>query len=90
MGLRGGPSSRVSSKVSSAPLDFSLRSSQAVGPDYLKGKIKVDEYVTHQRTLATINDGFHDMHVSIDRYRVADCQLTSWLYPGWGLHSLRC
>jgi len=30
--------------------------------DYLNGKIKVDEYVTHQRTLSTINDGFHDMH----------------------------
>lgn len=29
---------------------------------YLAGKLKVDEYVTHHRTLATINDGFHDMH----------------------------
>jgi len=30
--------------------------------DYLQGKIKVDEYVTHSRTLAEINEGFHDMH----------------------------
>ena len=32
--------------------------------DYLQGKVKVDEYVTHHRTLAEINAGFHDMHVS--------------------------
>lgn len=32
--------------------------------DYLEGKVKVDEYVTHHRTLAEINAGFHDMHVS--------------------------
>jgi len=30
--------------------------------DYLQGKMKVDEYVTHQRTLQDINEGFHDMH----------------------------
>lgn len=30
--------------------------------DYLEGKMKVDEYVTHQRTLRDINEGFHDMH----------------------------
>jgi len=30
--------------------------------DYLQGKIKVDEYVTHSRTLADINKGFDDMH----------------------------
>ncbi|KAH9482441.1 formate dehydrogenase (NAD+) [Psilocybe cubensis] len=30
--------------------------------DYLKGTIKIDEYVTHHRNLAEINDGFHDMH----------------------------
>ncbi|KZV90513.1 class III ADH enzyme [Exidia glandulosa HHB12029] len=30
--------------------------------DYLAGKMKIDEYVTHHRTLAEINDGFHDMH----------------------------
>jgi len=39
----------------------------------LNGKIKVDEYVTHQRTLSTINDGFHDMHVSINPYRISTC-----------------
>jgi S-(hydroxymethyl)glutathione dehydrogenase/alcohol dehydrogenase len=32
--------------------------------DYLKGTMKVDEYVTHHRTLKDINDGFGDMHVS--------------------------
>lgn len=30
--------------------------------DYLAGKVKVDEYVTHHRTLAEINEGFGDMH----------------------------
>jgi Zn-dependent alcohol dehydrogenase len=33
--------------------------------DYLAGKMKVDEYVTHSRTLGDINEGFHDMHVSV-------------------------
>lgn len=32
--------------------------------DYLKGAVKVDEYITHHRTLGDINEGFHDMHVS--------------------------
>jgi hypothetical protein len=35
--------------------------------DYLEGKMKVDEYVTHRRTLGEINDGFHDMHVCLLR-----------------------
>ncbi|KAF9509469.1 hypothetical protein BS47DRAFT_1377583 [Hydnum rufescens UP504] len=30
--------------------------------DYLVGKMKVDEYVTHNRTLGDINEGFNDMH----------------------------
>jgi len=30
--------------------------------DYLKGTMKIDEYVTHHRHLAGINEGFHDMH----------------------------
>jgi S-(hydroxymethyl)glutathione dehydrogenase/alcohol dehydrogenase len=30
--------------------------------DYLAGKMKVDEYVTHQRKLADIAKGFDDMH----------------------------
>ncbi|KAG6848353.1 formate dehydrogenase (NAD+) [Arthromyces matolae] len=30
--------------------------------DYLNGKVKIDEYVTHHRQLAEINEGFHDMH----------------------------
>ncbi|THH11282.1 hypothetical protein EW145_g766 [Phellinidium pouzarii] len=32
--------------------------------DYLAGKVKVDEYVTHTRKFDEINGGFHDMHVS--------------------------
>lgn len=31
--------------------------------DYLKGTLKIDEYVTHQRKFEEINEGFHDMHV---------------------------
>jgi S-(hydroxymethyl)glutathione dehydrogenase/alcohol dehydrogenase len=30
--------------------------------DYLGKKVKIDEYVTHHRTLAEINKGFDDMH----------------------------
>ncbi|KAF8974672.1 class III ADH enzyme [Flammula alnicola] len=30
--------------------------------DYLHKKVKIDEYVTHHRKLAEINEGFHDMH----------------------------
>ncbi|OBZ76442.1 S-(hydroxymethyl)glutathione dehydrogenase [Grifola frondosa] len=30
--------------------------------DYLQGKVKVDEYVTHHRKLEDINEGFNDMH----------------------------
>jgi len=30
--------------------------------DYMQGKLKVDEYVTHHRTLEDIDQGFHDMH----------------------------
>ena len=33
-------------------------------PDYLQGKMKVDEYVTHEGyTVERINDAFNDMHV---------------------------
>lgn len=32
--------------------------------DYLKGNVKVDEYVTHDYKLAGINDGFDAMHVN--------------------------
>lgn len=31
--------------------------------DYLNKKLKIDEYVTHSRPFAEINEGFHDMHV---------------------------
>ncbi|TFK74494.1 class III ADH enzyme [Pluteus cervinus] len=30
--------------------------------EYLQGKLKIDEYVTHHRKFAEINEGFHDMH----------------------------
>nr|BAD15033.1 glutathione-dependent formaldehyde dehydrogenase [Ogataea methanolica] len=30
--------------------------------DYLQGKIKVDEFITHRHPLEDINDAFHDMH----------------------------
>ncbi|KAF8138673.1 chaperonin 10-like protein [Boletus edulis] len=30
--------------------------------DYLNGKLKIDEYVTHHRKFEEINEGFHDMH----------------------------
>ncbi|EIW82517.1 class III ADH enzyme [Coniophora puteana RWD-64-598 SS2] len=30
--------------------------------DYLKGTLRIDEYVTHHRKFAEINEGFHDMH----------------------------
>ncbi|KZT27000.1 class III ADH enzyme [Neolentinus lepideus HHB14362 ss-1] len=30
--------------------------------DYTSGKIKIDEYITHRRKFAEINEGFHDMH----------------------------
>jgi S-(hydroxymethyl)glutathione dehydrogenase/alcohol dehydrogenase len=30
----------------------------------MTGTLKVDEYVTHQRKLEDINEGFNDMHVS--------------------------
>ena len=30
--------------------------------DYMDGKIKIDEYVTHKQTLDNINGGFKDMH----------------------------
>lgn len=36
----------------------------------MKGAVKVDEYVTHNRTLAEINEGFHDMHVSVSQARL--------------------
>lgn len=30
--------------------------------DYLKGNLKVDEFITHRQPLANINTAFHDMH----------------------------
>ena len=56
--------------------------------DYLKGALKIDEYVTHNRTLADINEGFHDMHVSQLVYPGGGKKLS--LRLGWKLHSLHC
>lgn len=36
---------------------------------YLNGNLKIDEYITHHRNLADINEAFHDMHVSPQRNR---------------------
>jgi Zn-dependent alcohol dehydrogenase len=30
--------------------------------DYMDGKLKVDEFITHRQPLANINTAFHDMH----------------------------
>ena len=30
--------------------------------EYMAGRLKIDEFVTHKHTLAEINDGFHVMH----------------------------
>ena len=35
--------------------------------DYLQGKVKIDEYITHNKKFADINGGFADMHVSQPR-----------------------
>ena len=44
-------------------MNISIPSPNSLGlSDYLKGKLRVDEYVTHHRKLLEINEGFHDMH----------------------------
>lgn len=43
---------------------FFIEDFNFVSKDYLKGTVKIDEYVTHHRKLDDINEGFHDMHVS--------------------------
>ena len=30
--------------------------------DYMTGKLKVDEFITHRQPLSGINQAFHDMH----------------------------
>ena len=30
--------------------------------DYMTGKLKVDEFITHRQKLGGINEAFHDMH----------------------------
>ena len=46
--------------------------------DYLQGKMRIDDYVTHERKFAEINDGFHDMHVSNTQSELC-FQLTNFL-----------
>ena len=81
------PRSQVSSKVSVH--GTSLEPSQTVGLDYLSGKVKVDEYVSHRRTLSTISSGFDDLHVGIDSHLITICY-RSIGYIGRGLRSLCC
>lgn len=55
--------------------------------DYLAGKVRVDEYVTHHRKFEEINEGFQDMHVrGCDFY--ASIQALTFL-KGWRLHPMR-
>lgn len=61
--------------------------------DYLQGKVKIDEYVTHHRKFAEISEGFHDMHVRglcQLLYSTSDTVLSiGWrLYPMRGRHVL--
>jgi Zn-dependent alcohol dehydrogenase len=44
--------------------------------DYMDGKLKVDEFITHRQPLANINTAFHDMH-SGDCVRHHTCPLWS-------------
>lgn len=30
--------------------------------DYMSGKLKVDEFITHRQPLSKVNEAFHDMH----------------------------
>ena len=55
--------------------------------DYLQGKVKVDEYVTHHRTLSDLYEGFNDMHVS--RFIPVTNRITHD-HSGWRLYPLRC
>ena len=48
-------------------LDINVRTYPIDAPvitDYMKGTLKVDEFITHTQTLNGINKGFDDMHVS--------------------------
>lgn len=57
---------------------------EAKSSDYLKGTLKIDEYVTHYRKFEEINEGFHDMHVC-HIYRIPPASLLSadnWFRKG--------
>jgi Zn-dependent alcohol dehydrogenase len=60
--------------------------------DYLAGKIFVDEYVTHHRTLKEIQNGFDDMHVSSSIFQLAWPMLIADLrtHLARRVHPLRC
>ncbi len=51
--------------------------------------MKIDEYVTHSRPFAEINEGFHDMHVSDSVVIVIVTYLIDLCHVGWGLYPLR-
>lgn len=54
--------------------------------DYLQGKVKVDEYVTHEFKFADINKGFDAMHVSYVLFAAVLGICLTALVSGWGLH----
>lgn len=58
--------------------------------DYMQGKMKVAEYITHRRTLGELNAGFADMHVCLPvPSRRVILPLTPTRSLGRRLHSLR-
>lgn len=46
-----------------APSTFATLST--VFADYLDGHLQIDEYITHQRKLEDLAEGFNDMHVRL-------------------------
>lgn len=67
MASRDEPSCPVSLRVSTRwAMDLLNRSMADARKliDYMKGTLKVDEFITHTQTLGGINAGFDDMHVS--------------------------
>jgi hypothetical protein len=51
----------------------------------MQGKLKVDEYVTHHRTLEDIDQGFHDMHASRFLYMLASSLTNPYTHDRAGI-----
>jgi hypothetical protein len=51
----------------------------------MQGKLKVDEYVTHHRTLEDIDQGFHDMHASCFFYMLASSFTNPYVHNRVGI-----